>query len=192
MEIVLTYAPASRAGRVRWLLEELELPYTLRRVALYGEDTAAPGYRALHPLGKVPALVVDGVAMIESGAQLVWLADRLPERGLAPAPDAPERAAYLQWIFYNATTFEPPLERLWKEKHERERAVFDEAAHVVTATLADGRPYLLGDRFSAADVAIGSVVGWARALGALDAHPALVEYGRRVGGRPAARRARAD
>jgi glutathione S-transferase len=150
----------------------------------------APPFGGAAERAQVPP--VDGVTMIESGAMLVWLADRFPERGMAPALDAPERALYLQWIFYNATQLEPPLERFWKEHDVAQRDLFDTAARVVTAALGDGRPYLCGERFGTADVAIASVIGWARALGALDAHPALADYGRRCGGRPAAKRARAD
>jgi glutathione S-transferase len=196
--ITLSYAPRSRAGRVRWLLEELGLPYTLRRVTLYSADTTDPAYRALHPLGKVPALVIDDASpMIESGAMLLYLADRFGDRGLAPAVDAPDRPAYLQWIFFGATTLEPPVSDLYFKGTDdatraRGKAEFEAAAAVVSAALADGRAYLLGDRFTAADVQIGSTLGWARALGLLDGFGVLVEYGRRVGARPAARAARAD
>jgi glutathione S-transferase len=187
MSITLHYAPNSRAGRVRWLLEELGVPYELRRWTLYTE-TKSDAYRAIHPLGKVPALEIDGRTMLESGAMLVLLADRFPERGLAPAVDSPTRAAYLQWIFFTVTTLEPGLEAA----QTGSRDAFDAAARIVATPLADGRPYLLGEIFTAADVSIASVLGWARGLGKLDAHPALVEYGRRCGGRPAAKASRAD
>ena len=194
--ITLTHAPQSRSGRVRWLLEELGVPYQLQRVTLYSPETAAPAYRALHPLGKVPALTVDGVTMIESGAMLIHLADRFADRGLAPAIDAPERAAYLQWIFFAATQLEPPLDLIFKNDDPAVKAKqaveFHAAASVLDAALGDGRTFLLGDTFTAADIAIGSVLGWARAMGLLADHPTLVEYGRRVGSRPAAKTARAD
>lgn len=196
MAIVLSYASNSRAGRVRWLLEELGVPYELQRVTLYAPEMATPEYRALHPLGKVPALSIDGKTMIESGAMLVYLADRFADRGLAPAIDAPERAAYLQWIFFTAAQLEPPLDHIYQHEDPAAKAAgaaeFHAAARVVASAFADGRDFLLGDRFSAADVSVGSVLGWARILGLLAEHPTLVEYGRRVGGRPAARTSRAD
>jgi glutathione S-transferase len=196
MQIVLYYAQHTRAARVRWLLEELGLPYELRRIDFAAGAHQEPAYREVHPLGLLPALELDGQRMIESGAMLVYLADRFAARGLAPAVDAPERATYLQWIFFVVTTLEPPLVDLWWKGDEaakaRGRAAFDAAAPVIAAPLADGRPHLLGERFTAADIALGSVLGWARAVGLLDAHPALVEYGRRVGARPAARASRAD
>ena len=187
MSITLHYAPQSRAGRVRWLLEELGVPYQLRRWTLYTE-TRSEAYRAIHPLGVVPALELDGRVMLESGAMLVYLADRYAERGLAPAVDAETRAPYLQWIFFATTELEPALE----EAQEGSSDGFDAAARVVTAALADGRPYLLGDTYSAADIAIAHVLGWARGLGKLAAHPALMDYGRRCGGRAAAKASRAD
>jgi glutathione S-transferase len=196
MTIVLHYAKDTRAGRVRWLLEELGVPYELKRWTLYTE-TASEAYRAIHPLGRVPALELDGRTMVESGAMLVYLADRFADRGLAPAPDAPDRAAYLQWIFFASTELEPPLvDDLFKSNDEARKAAgrekFDAAARALAAPLADGRPWLLGAAFSAADIAVASVLGWARAMGLLAAHPALVEYGRRAGARPAAKASRAD
>jgi glutathione S-transferase len=194
--MILTYAPNSRAGRVRWLLEELGVPYELQRVTLYSPEMATPAYRAIHPLGKVPALSLDGRTMIESGAMLVYLADRFAERGLAPALDAPERPAYLQWIFFAATQLEPPMDLIYKNDDPAVKAKgaeeFHAAARVLEPTFGDGRPFLLGDRFTTADIAVGSVLGWARILGLLSDHPVLIEYGRRVGGRPAAKASRAD
>lgn len=199
MEITLYYAPYTRAGRVRWLLEELGVPYTLTRVDTKAGDQHAPAYQAIHPLGLVPALTLDGAPMIESAAMLIYLADRFADRGLAPALDAPDRATYLQWILFNTTTFEPPLLTAHfptgapPTDEARARAVrsFDAAARVLSAALADGREFLLG-RLTTADIAIGSVLGWARAAGALAAHPILLEYGRRLGARPASKASRAD
>lgn len=196
MQITLYYAPLTRAGRVRWLLEELEVPYELRRVDFAGGEHRRPEFGAIHPLHKLPVLEIDGRRVLESGAMCVWLADRFAERGLAPALDAPERPAYLQWFFFASAHLEPPLLEAFRARDDatraRARETFSAAARVVEAALADGRPFLLGDRFAACDVAVGEVTGWARAMGALEAHPALLEYGRRAGGRPAAKRARAD
>jgi len=184
----LYYAPRTRATHVRWLLEELAVDYELVRV-----DTAAkdPSYLAIHPLGKVPALVDGDVAMFETTAICLYLADRFADRGLAPAVDAPERAAYLQWMVFAATELDPPLARYWRRENPDDAGAFHTRGRLLAAALA-GRDYLLGDRFTAADVLIGGALGWARGFGLLGEHPALVEYGRRVGSRPAAKRARAD
>ncbi len=196
MEITLYYAPHTRAGRVRWLLEELGVPYQLRRV----DHKTDPSYRDIHPLALVPGLVVDGKPMIESAAMMIYLADRFPDRGLAPALDAPDRAAYLQWIVFTTTTLEPPLVQAFfpsgaaPDADAKARMIgrFHDAARVIEAPLADGREFLLGGRLSAADLTVGHVLGWARAAGVLADHPLLLEYGRRLGGRVAAKVARAD
>ena len=196
MAITLYYAPHTRAGRVRWLLEEMGTPHDLHRIDFAGKQHRHPEFRTVHPLNKVPALDVDGRRMIESGAMLVYLADRFGLGTLAPALDAPDRGAYLQWIFYAAVTLEPPLLDAYEARdvpEERALAVaaFDAAAQVVVDALADGREYLLGT-FTTADIAVGHPLGWARHYGLLDKHPSLVEYGRRVASRPAAKAARAD
>jgi glutathione S-transferase len=192
MKLELYYAPSSRAGRVRWLLEELAVPYALVKVDLKAKSEA---FLAVSPLGKVPVLAIDGAPMIESAAMLVWLADRFADRGLAPATDAPDRAAYLQWQAYVPITIEPPVLELFKplddDAKAAARAKALEALGVLAAAFADGREYLLG-AFSAADCAAGQVTGWARSAGILDPFPALREYGRRIAARPAYKKSRED
>jgi glutathione S-transferase len=191
VDLVLHYAPNTRAGRVRWLLEELGAPYRLRRLELGAKPD---DFLAISPLGKVPVLEIDGRPMIESAAMLIWLADRFADRGLAPAPDAPDRAAYLQWQVFVVATLEPPLLALFKAPDDAAR---DAAAGktraalaVLEAAVADGREFVLGAAMSAADCAIGQVTGWARGAGLLATFPALTAYGRRLSKRDAYRRAR--
>jgi glutathione S-transferase len=188
--ITLYYAPQTRATRVRWLLLELGVPFELHRV---GRRT--PEFLAVSPLGQVPALRHGDVVMIESCAILTYLADVFLDRGLAPAVGSPDSAAYLQWLFFVPGTIEPPLLDLWRAPDDAAKAAarvkLDAALDVLTTALT-GREYLVGDRFSAADVAIGSVLAWTRGLGALEGRDVLLDYGRRVGGRPAAKAARAD
>ena len=191
MTIELYYAPSTRAGRVRWLLEELGAPYSLHRVDMKTKASDAR-FAAVSPLGKVPVLVVDGQPMLESTAMLIYLADRF---GLAPAIDAPLRVPYLQWQAFVPITIEPPLLELFKPLDDaakaaaRERTL--EALRVLDAAFADGRDYLCGD-FSAVDCAAGQVTGWARSAAVLDPFPALREYGRRIAARDAYKRSRAD
>jgi glutathione S-transferase len=192
MKLELYYAPSTRAGRVRWLLEELAVPYDLVRVDTKAKSEA---FLRVSPLGKVPVLAIDGAPMIESTAMLVWLADRFADRGLAPALDAPDRAAYLQWHAFVPITIEPPVLELYKPLDDAAKAATRaralEALGVLDRALADGREYLLG-AFTAADCAAGQVTGWARGAGVLDAFPALREYGRRVAARPAYKKSRED
>src|ERR1700690_1158482 len=142
MDLTLYYAPSTRAGRVRWLLEELEVAHQLVRVDMKTKaDDAA--FTAVSPLGKVPVLVIDGAPILESTAMLVWLADRFADRGLAPATDAPERAAYLQRHVFVPVTIEPPMLDLWKplddEAKAAARAKTIAALGVLAGALADGR-----------------------------------------------------
>jgi glutathione S-transferase len=191
--LLLYYSPNTRAGRVRWLLEELGVPYEIARV-----DPAAKSRDFLDasPLGKVPAMRIDGAPMIESTAMLIYLADRFAERGLAPGLSDPLRIPYLQWHAYVPAALEPPVLELFKTADEPAKASTHkrvaQVLGVIERVLTDGREYLLGDQFTAVDCALGQVIGWARTAEQLGPHPALTEYGRRVAARPAAKRARAD
>lgn len=194
----LYYVPRTRATRPRWLLEELGLPYELVRLDVGVEENRQPAYLAIHPHGKVPALVDGDLNLIESAAICLHLADKHPEKGLAPTVGTPERARYYQWILYAMATLEPVVARIAAgarelpegERGERARAAFADYVPVLERALGD-HPYLLGEHFSAADVVLGSVLIWARFLGAFDS-PRLGAYVQRLADRPAYRRARAD
>ena len=199
----LYYAPQTRATRARWLLEELEVPYELERVNLSAGEQKSPAYRKIHPLGRVPALVDSDLKLFESAAICAYLADKFPEKKLAPAVGTPERGLYYQWLVYVMATAEPPLVdvflhtvRLPVEERsaaiaEQGRREWGEAAGVLERSL-EGKSFLVGDRFTAADVMIGSLVGWARALRLLDGLPTLEAYSKRLTERPAYKRATAD
>jgi glutathione S-transferase len=199
----LYYCPMTRATRPRWLLEEIGTPYELVRVDLGKGEHKSPAYQNIHPHGQVPALVDGDVALFESSAICMYLADKFPEKKLAPAPGTPARGLYYQWMVYSIATAEPPVLKVFlntvrrpeEERNPAEveagRADFQGVAAVLTRVL-DGRPYLLGDQFTAADVMVGSIVGWARGLKLFEDHPALKEYSRRLVERPAYKRATAD
>ena len=106
MTIRLYYAPKTRAGRVRWMLEELGADYELVPVDREGGECDKPEYRLVHPLGKVPALDDGGTKIFESAAIILHLADAFPEKQLAPAPGTKERGLYYQWIVFNVATIE--------------------------------------------------------------------------------------
>ncbi|TSC27669.1 glutathione S-transferase family protein [Corallococcus sp. Z5C101001] len=200
----LYYAPRTRSTRPRWLLEELGVPYELVRVDLAQGAHKQPDYlQHVHPLGLVPALEDGGQVFMESTAHLLHLADRFPRKGLAPEPGSPERAAYYQWMAFAMTTLEPPLEAFLEHTQSlpeaqrvpalAERAVqrFTDAARVLDARL-EGREFVAGSRFSAADVLVASILAWAGSLGRTKDFPGLQAYARRQLARPAAQRARAD
>jgi len=195
MGITLYYAPFTRAGRPRWLLEELGVPYQLERIDMTAGAHKRPEYLAIHPLGKLPAMRDGDTVILESGAMCVYLADKFADRGLAPPLDSPLRGPYLQWMFFAGGELDRGVVDWYLTRDEELRAAarrhFEPRARMVSDALA-GKTYLLGDQFGAADVMIGAVLGWARGAGFLDQWPVLLDYGRRVGGRPAAKRARAD
>lgn len=186
----LFYIPNTRASRVRWMLEELQVPYELARIdwpTAKGEDYR----RKVHPLGAVPALQDGDTVVIESAAIIAHLADRFPDKGLAPPPG--ERGAYYQWIVYAMATLEPlvvafsdhtrklPEEQRISTIADAARRSFVTAAAPVAREL-HGKEWILG-RFSAADVVLGSVINWGAATKITD-EPELLRYADRVRARP--------
>jgi glutathione S-transferase len=199
----LYYVPQTRAVRVRWMLEELEVPYELVRVDVAKREQKSPAYLEVHPLGHVPALVDGDLTLFESAAICTWLADRYPDKRLAPEPGTPERGLYYQWLFYAATELEPPLQTLSQHTRrlpeERRIPAVIEPARALFAAAADGlarglgeREFLVGERFTTADLIVASLLFWARGFGLTDPPPSLTAYAQRLLARPAAQRARAD
>lgn len=199
----LYHSAQSRSTRPRWLLEEIGAPYDLVRVDMSKQEHKTPQYLQVHPHGVVPALVDGDLALMESGAICAYLADKFPAARLAPAVGTPERGRYYQWMFYTMATLEPPLMQVFMNtvmlpeaqrsaaQVEEGRTKFGEVAEVITNALA-GKPFLLGEQFSAADVMIGSTIAWAQMLGLLVQSPVLAEYAQRLSARPAFQRAFAD
>jgi glutathione S-transferase len=194
----LYFAPRTRATRPRWMLEELGVPYEIVTVDLDAKENRQPGYLRVHPLGQVPALVDGDVTVFESIAICMYLADRWPERGLAPPVSSPLRAEYYQWLLFCPSTIEPAIGRSAQHggdvtEAEREKACarFAEAAEVLTRALATGE-HMLGDAFSTVDVIVGSNLNWARRVGLLEGRDLLSGYLDRLLARPAARRAFGD
>jgi glutathione S-transferase len=199
----LYYAPHTRAVRPRWLLEEIGAPYELVRIDLSKGEQKKPDYLGIHPHGVVPALVDGDVALFESAAICAYLADKFPDKRLAPPVGTPARGLYYQWLVYAMATEEPPvlqvfLNTVMLPEAERSAAAVEDArkkwanvAGVLTRSLS-GRTFLLGEQFTAADVMIGSIVGWSGTLGLLAGFPELEDYSKRLSDRPAFKRARAD
>jgi glutathione S-transferase len=191
----LYYAPLSRSFRALWMLEELGVPYERERVDIRAGAHKQPAYLAINPSGKVPALVDRGIAIPESAAICAWLADRFPERGLAPPLGAPERGAYLRWMFYAVGVMEPSFTDRVLERESPNFNVawgdWESVAGVVSDAVAPG-PWLLGAPFTAADVMVGSIVHWGvEGTKLLAGRPALEAYTARLAARPAFQRAAA-
>jgi glutathione S-transferase len=191
----LYYAPQTRALRPRWLLEELGVPYEIIRLDMSKGEHKKPDYLAVHPHGAVPALVDGDTTLIESAAICAYLADKFPEKRLAPAPGTPARGLYYQWLFYAMATLEPAVLECFLQKDDsvklaKAKQGFGEVAAVLEKTLA-GRQFLL-EEFSAADVVVGSMLLWSRMMGLLEGYPSLQAYAGRLTERPAFARARKD
>ncbi len=155
------HAPQSRSGRVLWLLHELDVPFETVRCDIPRQDgSGARDPRNPHPEGKVPALEHDGALITESAAILLYLTDLFPDRGLGIAPNEAGRGAYLTWLFWYGGVVEPVYiaEVLGVADHPVAQASFrgrDEiAARLITAL--DGRHWLMGARFTAADILLCS------------------------------------
>ncbi|MGA2010515.1 MAG: glutathione S-transferase family protein [Solirubrobacteraceae bacterium] len=184
----LYYMPRTRSSRVLWLLAEIDAPCELVKLAT--EERRSDAHRVRHPLGRVPALELDdGTVMFESAAICLQLADLHPEAGLTAPLGSSERALVYQWVLFAMTELEAPLFRWIREVADdvadppsRER--FADAAFALQAAL-QGRAWLLGDRFTVADVMCASVLGGAHSRGLLTEWPGLQAYVERGEARPA-------
>ncbi|NBB93121.1 MAG: glutathione S-transferase [Gammaproteobacteria bacterium] len=180
--------PMSRGGIAQWMLEEVGEPYDIR-VVEYGEPMKSDDYRAINPMGKVPAIVHDGRIVTEVAAICAYLADAFPEAGLAPAPA--DRADYYRWLFFAAGPVEAAVSTRacgFEPSEENQRMLGFGTLETTLDTLAGavrGRRYIAGDRFSAADVYAGSHIGWGMQFGTIDERPEFVDYWNGLKDRPA-------
>lgn len=186
--------PMSRGQIARWMLEEVGAPY--QQVLLdYGTTMKAPDYLAINPMGKVPAIKHGDVVVTECAAICAYLADAFPSAGLAPGPA--HRGDYYRWLFFGAG----PLEQAITNKSlgfdvPADKAMMAgygsfEAAMDGLEAAVKGKRYIAGDRFSAADVYVGSQIGWGLAFGSIDKRPAFEAYWAGICERPAYLRGKA-
>lgn len=157
------HSPGTRGFRVIWVCEELSVPYEIVPVNFAAEYRATPEWRALNPVGKVPAMTDGGMTMFESCAMMQYVMDRYGGGRLQPAKDDPDYAHYLQWNWFAEATFARPLGEIVNHRREFDPeldAVVAEMKGRATACIpaidavVSGRPYLLGDMMSAADLSI--------------------------------------
>ncbi len=189
--------PMSRGRIARWMLEEVGQPYRTELLS-FGPQMKAPAYRAINPMGKVPAIRHGDVVVSECAAICAYLADAFPEAELAPPPGSRERGPYYRWLFFAAGPVEAaaanaalkldaavPEERRGTLGYGRMADVLDMLEHAV-----GGGNYVAGHRFTAADVYLGSQIGWGMRFGTIEKRPAFEAYWARIADRPAAVRAR--
>nr|WP_246352239.1 glutathione S-transferase family protein [Sphingomonas xinjiangensis] len=189
--MTLFHAPRSRSTRILWLLEELGAPFNLRYVTIRYMDGSGDGPDPANPHAdkKVPALLHDEALVTESAAVATYLADLLPDAQLAPQTGDCDRGAFLTWISWIEGEFGPAIfGRLAAGAGSPTPAPFVAALRRLDDALANG-PYLLGERFSAADVMLGGTLGWARDISPMDGP--LPAYLARLAARPAFARAMA-
>lgn len=196
----LYYCPLTSAFRPRWVLEETGQAHDLVRVSLSAADLKNPEYLAIHPHGQVPALVDGDLVLIESAAICLYLAERDPQGLLLPPADLASRARYYQWIFYAMESLAPvvhPVYLRWFLAAPADKPnVATDADHAAIARmlaplqgLLGSGAFLLGDRFTTADIILGGVLQWAQAAGLLRDQPSAQAYHERLRARPAYQRA---
>jgi glutathione S-transferase len=194
-ELVLYTNPRSRGRIVRWMLEEVGQPYRTE-VLDYGTTMKAPAYLVVNPMGKVPALRHGDAVVTEAAAICAYLADAFPQAKLAPPPGDRLRAPYYRWLFFAAGPIEASVSNKalgFVVPPEREPSIGYGSFERVMKTLEDAvssANYLVGDIFTAADVYLGSQIGFGLMFGTLEKRPAFERYWQRISARPAYARAR--
>lgn len=193
--IIFYTNPRSRGAIVRWMLEETGIPYQTR-VLDFGAPMKAAAYRGINPMGKVPAIVRGRTIVTETAAICAWLADTFPEAELAPSPG--ERANYYRWFFFAAGPLEAAVtDRVLGVTVDEKQSGFvgygaglDPVLDVLETGIA-ANPWIAGPRFTAADVYVGSQIGWGMQFGTIPRRPAFEDYWARLAARPAHARASA-
>lgn len=194
-KVTLYHSPNTRSSAALTLLEELGAPFELKVLNMKAGEQREAAYLAINPMGKVPALMHDGALITEQPAVFIYLADLFPEAGLAPAIGDPLRGPYLRWMVFYGSCFEPALiDRAMKREPAATATSpygdYDTMLKTLTDQLAKG-PYLLGDRFSAADVLWGTALAWTTAFELVPMLPVIQVYIERVTARPAVTRVKA-
>jgi glutathione S-transferase len=195
--IKLYYVPKTRSTRARWALEELGLPYELIRLDPSKGEAKTPEHRARHPLEHVPVVETEHGLIFESAAICLHLA---AGSALLPADGSRDRALLHQWLFFGITELEPLLGKLAGEKRKSpvDQGRIDAIARKlerplkVLDTALTGHDWLVGDRFSVADLIVGSLLVWAARLRLLKDQPHAHAVVERITERPAFQRAMAD
>jgi len=189
------FAPNSRAGRIIWLLEELELPYEINKMEFHPKDLKSDEHRARHPLGRVPVLDDGEIRIFESGAIIEYVLERHKKGGLKPEVESQEYPSYLQWFHYCEGMVMPPINTIIVQTillppERKDETALGQAQRLLAKALApvdkalEGRDYLIGN-FSAADVMLGHSCYMSNRLGCVSEEMTnLKAYVKRISERP--------
>lgn len=191
MALILYHHPFSRAANAVWMLEELGIDYDLRFVDILKGAQKAPEILALNPMGKLPILTDGEVVVTEAAAIGLYLADRYSLGTLAPAPDDPARGTYLRWSLFAPSVIEPGILAKtsgWSFKASQAGWGTHESMLAAMESAVSGRAYILGDRFSMADVIFGGTVRFMLRFKMLEPTPTFTAYSERLAARPALKR----
>jgi glutathione S-transferase len=195
--IAFYHNPQSRGRIVHWMLEEVNAPYEIKVVDFDKKEHKSPEFLAINPMGKIPAIVHRNTVVTECAAICAYLADAFPSAGLAPALDDPQRGTYLRWLFFGAGCVEPAIidHMFSRPPPSRPTAMgygnYPDTLNTLEKAVSPG-PFILGERFSAADVYVGSAIGWGLAMKAVEPRPAFAAYVERVSQRSAYKRSMAQ
>jgi glutathione S-transferase len=194
-ELVFYTNPQSRGRIVRWMLEEVGQPYKTE-VLDYASTMKGSAYLAINPMGKVPALRHGNAVVTETAAICAYLADAFPQAKLAPPPADRLRAPYYRWMFFAAGPVEAAISNKalnFVVPPGRERMMgygtYEQTMDALEGAVSKGK-YILGDEFSAADVYVGSAIGFGLMFGTIEKRPAFEQYWQRLSTRPACSRAK--
>jgi glutathione S-transferase len=191
--ITFYHNPISRGRIVHWMLEEVGAPYRMEILDFEKGEHKRPEFLAVNPMGKIPAIIHRGTAVTEAAAICAYLADAFPAAGLAPSAGEPARGTYFRWLFFGAGCIEPALvDRMFSRPvPDRPGALgygsYDDVLNTLEKAITPG-PFILGDRFSAADVYVGSQIGWGLMTKGLEPRPAFQAYVAGLAERPASKR----
>lgn len=195
--IVFYHNPQSRARIVHWMLEETGVPYRTQLLRFERGEHKAQQYLAVNPMGKVPAIRHGDTVVTEAAAICAYLADAFPEANLAPPVSSRERGTYYRWLFFGAGCVEPALiDRMFKRPPvDRPGSLgygsYEDTLNALEKAVSAGA-FILGERFSAADVYVGSEIAWGMMSKALEPRSTFQEYVARCSERPAFKRAAAQ
>jgi len=195
-KVTLFHAPNTRSSGARILLEELGAPYELHFLNMKAGEQRKPAYLAVNPMGKVPAIKHGSTLVTEQGAIFIYLADLFPAAGISPAIGDPLRGAFLRWLVYYGSSFEPAVvDRAMKREPLPPSMApygdFDTMLGIISGQLK-ASPYICGEKFTAADVLWGTAINWIMSFKLIPELPEFVRYRDLITARPAFKKVAAE